>query len=110
MKKFIINVQEIQNNEYGDPVRSLLKSGVLTVESRWDALKVARNIAKRASRARVYSCEPVESYWRHGASKVIGFTVMREYTGVMPYEYVGITVTVKELAPAVDGIEWGEIE
>lgn len=70
MKKFIINVQEIQNNEYGDPVRSLLKSGVLTVESRWDALKVARNIAKRASRARVYSCEPVESYWRHGASKV----------------------------------------
>lgn len=46
MKKFIINVQEIQNNEYGDPVRSLLKSGVLTVESRWDALKVARNIAK----------------------------------------------------------------
>lgn len=60
MKKYIITVQEVQNNEYGDPARSLLKSGVLTAESHWDALKVARSLAKKVSRTRVYACESVE--------------------------------------------------
>lgn len=109
MKKYIITVQEVQNNEYGDPVRSLLKSGVLTAESHWDALKVARSLAKKVSRTRVYACESVESYWRHGADKAIGFCIMREDVGVIAYEHVGIIVTIHELQPEIDGIEWGEI-
>lgn len=109
MKKFIINVQEVQNNEYGDAQKSVLQSGLLVVESRWDALKATRDIAKKVSHTRVYACESTESYWRHGADKIIGFCIMREDVGVVAYEHVGIVVTIHELQPETDGIEWGEI-
>lgn len=110
MKKFIINVQEVQNNEYGDAQKSVLQSGLLVVENRWDALKVARNLAKKVSRTRVYACEETEAYWRHGCNgEIVGFSVMRTNSGVMAYEHVGIIVTIHELQPETDGIEWGEI-
>lgn len=50
-----------------------------------------------------------ESYWRYGAGKAIGFCIMKEENGYNSYEYVGAIVTIQELKPEEDGIEWGEI-
>lgn len=110
MKKFIISVQAVRNDDNGDPQKSLLNTGVLTAESRWDALKKSRTIAKEVSHAFSCSWEETESYWHHGAGKAIGFCIMKEENGYNSYEYVGVVVTIHELKPAIDGIEWGEIE
>lgn len=109
MKKYVITAEEVSNNEYGDAESSVYKTGILTAESRWDALKKARAVCKEEARDWcIYNAiDDTGTFWiNDNRSMCIGFAVSKKEWGCSSHEVLEIRVKIHDLKPSADGIEW----
>ena len=101
---YIITIETVSYID-GQETTSLDKTGVLSADSRWDALKAAKAVAKEAAKNHWILSDDHSFFWettREG--KIIGAFIRREEVPIGDGLTYGVMVKIHPLSVEKDGI------
>lgn len=108
-RKFIVTIEILHNNDEGSSSSTVVKTGILSADSRWDAMKAAKKVAKKEAKKNwILHNDPVFFWETNADRRGIGACFRKKHKDFNSWSTFGVMVKVHPLSVEEDGIAWAE--